>query len=325
MVEVIFIVLGVLLGLVLLLFLSVFVPFLITFYMPHRSKKKLAGYSLPPGRVYKKYKNEIFGSIKEVRGLPHKKVEIKSYDGLTLRGKYFECEKGAPIEILMHGYKGTAERDISMGVLRCLEQKRNALLVDLRGCGYSDGHIVTFGVKESEDCLSWINYIIENIDLNAKIILTGVSMGATTALIAASNKNLPSNIIGVIADCGFSTAEDIIKKIVRRIHLPVNCMYKVIKLGAKWFGGFDLDEANALTAVKNINVPVAFFHGKEDTFVPYYMTEKVYEECVSPKKLLLVENAPHGMAYVMNMDGYNKNLNWLISQSNKNNKKDRFN
>ena len=317
MVDIILIILGVILGLALIFFLSIVVPFLITFYMPTRSKRKLAGYSLPPGKVYKKYKNEIFGSIKEVRGLTHKKVEIKSFDGLTLRGKYFECEKGAPIEILMHGYKGTAERDISMGVLRCFEQKRNALLIDLRGCGYSDGHIVTFGVKESEDCLSWINYVIENIDKNAKIILTGVSMGSATALITASKENLPSNVIGVIADCGFSTAEDIIKKIVKRMHLPTNYMYKVLKLGAKWFGKFDLDKASAVNAVKNIKLPVAFFHGMEDTFVPYYMTEKVYEECVSPKKILLVENAPHGMAFVMNMEEYYKNLDWLMCEANK--------
>lgn len=317
MVDIILIILGVILGLVLIFFLSIVVPFLITFYMPTRSKKKLAGYSLPPGKVYKKYKKEIFGSTKEVRGLPHKSVEIKSYDGLTLRGKYFECKKGAPIEILMHGYKGTAERDVSMGVLRCFEQNRNALLVDLRGCGYSDGHIVTFGVKESEDTLSWINFIIENIDKDAKIILTGISMGSATALITASKENLPSNVVGVIADCGFSSAEDIIKKIIKRIHLPVNYMYNILKLGARWFGKFDLDKANVVNAVKNIKLPVAFFHGMADTFVPYYMTEKVYAECVSKKKMLLVENAPHGMAYVMDMEGYKKNLDWLMSQSNK--------
>lgn len=314
MLNIILIILGVLLGVALVLLLSILLPFLITFYMPSRSVKKLEGLSLPPGKVYKKYQNEIFGSIEEVRKLKHKKVEIKSFDGLTLRGKYFECEKGAPIELMMHGYKGTAERDISMGVLRCFEQKRNVLLIDLRGCGYSDGHIVTFGVKESEDCLSWIKYIIENIDKNAKIILTGVSMGASTALITASKESLPNNVVGVIADCGFSSAENIIKKIVKRMHLPTNYMYKVLKLGAKWFGGFNLDQANAITAVKNIKIPVAFFHGKDDTFVPYYMTEDLHKECVSPKKMLLVENAPHGMAFVMNMKDYYKNLDWLMEE-----------
>ena len=101
------------------------------------------------------------------------------------------------------------------------------MLVDLRGCGYSDGHIVTFGVKESEDCLSWVNYIIENINKDAKIILTGVSMGSSTAIITASKPNLPKNVVAVVADCGFSTAEDIIKKIVKRMHLPTNLMYKI--------------------------------------------------------------------------------------------------
>jgi hypothetical protein len=52
-------------------------------------------------------------------------------------------------------------------------------------------------------------------------------MGASTVLIAAGNK-LPENVVGVIADCGYTSAEDIIKKVVkknrvaRKVFLPCN-------------------------------------------------------------------------------------------------------
>ena len=50
--------------------------------------------------------------------MPHEDVEITSFDGLTLRGKFYEYAPGAPIELMLHGYRGCAERDMPGGALR---------------------------------------------------------------------------------------------------------------------------------------------------------------------------------------------------------------
>jgi hypothetical protein len=73
-----------------------------------------------------------------------------------------------------------------------------------------------------------------------KIILTGVSMGASTVLIAAGEK-LPENVIGVLADCGYSNAKEIICSVIRSMKLPPKLLYPFVKLGAKLYGKFDLD------------------------------------------------------------------------------------
>ena len=78
-------------------------------------------------------------------------VEIRSRDGLTLRGKYYEYEKGAPLEIMFHGYRGNAARNLSGGVERCFTLKRNTLIVSQRAHGNSEGHVITFGYKEKYD------------------------------------------------------------------------------------------------------------------------------------------------------------------------------
>ena len=234
--------------------------------------------------------------------MPHQDVSIVSEDGLTLRGKYFECIPGAPIELMIHGYRGNAERDMCGGVQRCFALGRNALIVDQRGSGTSDGHIVTFGVKESEDCLRWVQFINEQFGSEQKIILTGISMGASTVLMAGG-KALPENVVGILADCGFTSAEQIILKIICQLKLP-RILLPLIKLGAYLFGRFRLDEASALDAVKRCKVPVIFFHGDADDYVPCEMSRQNYDTCASEKRLCIIPGAGHGLSYPAAPEAY---------------------
>ena len=45
-------------------------------------------------------------------------------------------------------------------------------------------------------------------------------------------------------------------------------------------------------------------HGTDDHFVPLEMTYENYNACASPKKLLIVPGADHGMSYYMDKEGY---------------------
>ena len=56
--------------------------------------------------------------------------------------------------------------------------------------------------------------MINHFGNDVKIVITGISMGASTALMMAGT-NLPKNVIGVLADCGFTSAKQIIKKVVK--------------------------------------------------------------------------------------------------------------
>ena len=133
-------------GLILLVLAGCFVCFYITFYS--KTRKKDEGFSLPPGPVYEPYRDIMRHWADEVEKLPHEDVEILSYDGLTLRGKFYEYAPGADIELMFPGYRGSAKRDLCGGVQRCFSCGRSALVVDQRGCGTSDGHIISFGVRE---------------------------------------------------------------------------------------------------------------------------------------------------------------------------------
>ena len=237
--------------------------FRIAFYVPRRSPKDPEAIDLPPGQPYEPYHDAMRKWTLQIRGLPHEDVSITSFDGLTLTGKYYEFAPGAPIELMFHGYRGTAERDLSGGVERCFRVGRSALIVDQRCSGNSGGNVITFGVREHRDCLSWIDFMLHHFGPDVKIILTGISMGASTVLMAGGT-NLPHNVIGILADCGYTSAKKIMYSVLSQGGLPPQVCYPFVKLGAKLFGHFDLEEADAFTAVKKCTVPVIFFHGEAD-------------------------------------------------------------
>ncbi len=289
----------------LVVLIAAYVCFYRIFRKPKKKQHEEGYIEIPEGEIYEVHREQIEEWVKTARAMPHRDVEIKSFDGLTLRGKYYESFPGAPIELMLHGYQGNAERDMTGGIFRSRDCGHNALLVNHRASGDSEGKVITFGINESRDCLAWIDYILAEINPDAKIILTGISMGAATVM-NLSGMELPENIIGVLADCGYTSNEDIIKKVIREMHLPANILYPFARLGARIFGGFNLDELAPVEQVKKSKIPTIFFHGDTDDFVPCEMSKRNFEACAAKKKLVVIKGAGHGISYPVDKEYYLK-------------------
>lgn len=286
-----------------LVFSIAYICYRMAFYAPDRKVADRDAIDIPEGEIYEPFREKMEYWARETRKLPREDVQITSFDGLQLYGKYYEFAPGAPIELMFHGYRGSAERDLSGGVQRCFKLGHSALIVDQRCSGRSGGNTITFGIKEHRDCLKWVEFMLERFGKDVKIILTGISMGASTVLMAAGTE-LPENVIGVLADCGFSSAKDIIQIVIRKMGLPPKLSYPFVKLGAMVYGHFDLDELTAEEAVKRAKVPVIFFHGEADDFVPCDMSRINYEACASRKMLVTVPGAGHGLSYPVAPERY---------------------
>lgn len=300
--KILWILLGILLFFLLLILVISYICFYIAFYAP-RKKGPVEEYPIPEGDIYEPFRDLMVGWMKEVRALPHEEFSITSFDGLTLRGKYYEYAPGAPIELMLHGYRGEAERDLCGGVQRCFALGRSALIVDQRACGSSEGKVITFGINEHKDCLAWIDFMVKHFGTDVKIILTGISMGASTVIMAAANP-LPTNVVGVLADCGYTSANDIIKKTIKEMKLPVVPAYPFVKLAAKLYGKFDLEETSPIEAASKCTLPIIFFHGEDDVYVPCYMSQQNFDACNSPKKLVTISGAGHGLSYPVAPEKY---------------------
>ena len=281
-----------------------YICYRMAFYSPKRRPGPDDPIETPEGPIYDAFRDQMVQWATEARAMPWKPYEIRSFDGLRLTAKYYEYSPDSVIELMFHGYRGNAERDLSGGVQRCFALGRSSFIVDQRGCGGSEGSVISFGINEHRDCLSWLELVRREFP-GRKIILTGISMGASTVL-SCADKDLPEEVIGILADCGYDCAENIIKKVIRQMGLPAGPAYPFVKLGAKLFGRFDLEAVSPLKALKNAKVPVIFFHGEEDDFVPCSMSRACYEACTSRKRLVTVPGAGHGLSYPVDPERYLK-------------------
>ena len=305
--KLIWILLGIAAVLCLLVILGAYICYRMAFYSPERKPKDPDVIEIPEGEIYEVFRESMENWARMTRAMPHEDVEVRSFDGLTLRGLFYEYTPGAPIELMLHGYRGCAERDMPGGALRSHRVGRSALVVDQRGSGSSDGSVISFGINERRDCLAWVDFMIQKFGPDVKIILTGISMGAATVMMAAG-EDLPDQVIGILADCGYSSPKDIICKVIRDMKLPPKPIYPLIKLGAKLFGHFNLEETSALEALKRCKKPVIFFHGETDDFVPCEMSRACFAACASEKRLVTVPNAGHGLAYPVDPERYIREL-----------------
>ncbi len=311
--KILFAVLGIACAFVALCAIITLICFFKCFYMPPRKPIGEDEYPIPPGKIYEPFRERMIKWMKEMRTTPYEDVWITSFDGLKLHARYYKCRENAPTEIMFHGYRGSAERDLCGGLARCFLIGRNVIIVDQRCSGKSEGSVITFGINEHKDCLAWIDYAVKRLGDDCPIILSGVSMGAATVMMA-SGYELPKNVVHTIADCGYTSPKEIIKKVIRDMHLPADILYPFVKLAAKRLGHFDLEEFSPIEAMKKSTVPVIFYHGDTDDFVPWEMTKELHEACTSKKRFITIEGAGHGLAFPQNKEQYLTTLQEFYSE-----------
>ena len=142
--------------------------------------------------------------------VPYEQVYITSFDGTKLAARYYHLSDSAALQIQFHGYRSTAVRDFSGGFQLAQKMGRNLLVVDQRASGKSEGTTICFGIKEKYDCLEWIKYALERFG-DIPIMLTGVSMGGATVLMA-SELDLPENVKCIVSDCPYTSPYEIIAR-----------------------------------------------------------------------------------------------------------------
>ena len=298
---------AVLLGVLALVLGVSYLCYRIAFYARRKNGQPPETAPLPQGPVYEPYHPIMRAWAEQVAQMPRKEYTVTSFDGLLLCGRYFEQKPGAVLELMFHGYRGSADRDMPGAVLRAFAAGHNALIVEQRCSGKSQGSTITFGIKERKDCLTWLEKVREEFGPQQPVILTGISMGAATVLMAAG-QDLPEQVIGVLADCGYSDNKTIISHFIRQMKLSPVIAYPFVRLGARLFGGFDPEADSPLAAMKRCKVPVIFFHGQKDDIVPWQMSKACYEACATRKALVLIPEAGHGLAYPADPEQYLKAL-----------------
>ena len=289
----------------LMLFIGMcYLSYRVAFYAPDKKQNDI--HNILTGEQYDGYREEMLAGIDWLWSQPHENIRMPSRDGLQLTGRYYHRADSAPLVICFHGYRGNIMRDFCGVASVLLRSGYNVLLVNERAHMDSEGHTITFGIKERYDCQDWVQYAVSRFGSQVSIMLCGISMGAATVLMA-SGLELPSNVRGIVADCPYSSPKEIIQKVCKAMKLPVHITYFFLVTGAFLFGHFRLNEITATDAVRKANVPILIFHGEDDRFVPGKMSEDI--QLVNPHiQRYTFPGAGHGMSYMSDKERYERIL-----------------
>ena len=220
-------------------------------------------------------------------------VRVQSADGLKLSGEAVVTDPASHRWVIaVHGYRSNHASMYAVASYYGLKGW-NALLPDLRGCGDSEGDYIGMGWPDRKDMLQWIDWIIAR-DVEAQIVLHGISMGGATVMMTAGEA-LPGNVKAVVEDCGYTSVWDIFADEMDYLfHLPAFPLLNIASGISSLRAGYSFSEASALQQIAKAQVPVLFIHGSEDNFVHTDMVYRVYDACPTEKQLLVVDGAGHG-------------------------------
>lgn len=263
--------------------------------------------------VYAPCKDLILEGKKWFEVQKPQEVSTISFDGLKLVGEYIPSENARATAILFHGWNASPVTDFGPGLPYYQSLGLNLLLVHQRAQGKSEGKYMTFGVRERHDVHTWVAWHKEHFG-DLPVILAGLSMGASTVMMAAGTPFDPA-VKGVISDCGFTSPYEIIRSVLRTIHLPVQPIISMIGLQTKLLAGFGLKEYSTIESLKHMTLPLLLAHGEADTFVPCHMSQSAYDACASEDKTYLcVPGATHGMSFIVKPQEYQNALRNFVGR-----------
>ena len=203
-------------------------------------------------------------------------VETEGTDRVTLVGHWRECPEPKRILIAMHGWRSCWSRDFGLIAEFWNSEGCSVLYPEQRAHGESGGEYLGFGMLERHDCKKWIQWVCQRNPEGLPVYLVGISMGAATVLMTGGME-LPPQVRGIIADCGFTSPKEIWKHVAEEnLHMHYGfyaraadgLCRKKIRLGS--------GDCSTVAALRDCEVPVLFIHGTDDSFVPQDKHEPIF-------------------------------------------------
>jgi len=168
----------------------------------------------------------------------------------------------------------------------------NVFLYDSRRHGNSEGQYCTYGFHEKHDLSIAIDYLKSLTDIQiGKIGVIGTSMGAAVALQAAA---IDHRIDAVVAEASFTDLRTIMVDYQKRIiKLPWHFLRNLAMSRSQNLAGFKARFVSPIHAVRNVQKPILFIHGTDDTRIRAEYSRALYNNANQPKELLLIHKGDH--------------------------------
>ena len=223
-------------------------------------------------------------------GVQFKDVEFQTSDGVKISAWLVPSRDKRATIVYSHGLF-RSRRELLDRAVELIRLGYGALLYDSRNHGLSGPARVGLGYNERLDVEGAVRFLREEERVPDRIVLFGISMGASAALLAAAET---PGAAAVISDSSFLSFKDTVDHHVNLfLRLPSFPVANELRFFIEQRAGFDGSQFNALEAVKRIgDRPILFIAAANDRRMPPQIAVQLHEACMSPNKDLLVIDGP---------------------------------
>ncbi len=184
--------------------------------------------------------------------------------------------------------------------------------------GDSGGVSCSAGYFEKHDLDAVIRWTRRQFPRVPALGIMGESMGAASVMQYLGMDDCPVDF--AVADCPYSSMEEIYRVQLSRNHLPQLLHGPIISQARRYLlksSGFDLREVSPKRAVMESPTPLLLIHGEADDFVPPWMSRTVYEarRDHAPTRLLLVPGAAHAQCLAADPETYTREVREFIASA----------
>ncbi|HEX5411023.1 MAG TPA: alpha/beta hydrolase [Terriglobia bacterium] len=253
------------------------------------------------------------GRTPQSYGLDYQPVEFRSSDGILLKGWYVPAGPDARGTIIYcHGLNRTRIEMLPMEVYGH-SLGYNGLLFDFRHSGESGGNVGTLGYQERLDAIAAVRYALDREKAARPVVLWGISMGASAALMAAAETQ---DVAGVISDSSFLSYSHVIAHHAWLFfHLPAFPIVDEVIYWSAWRGGFWPSDFDLRKAIERINPrPILFIAVEGDRRITPEVARELYSHSTSSgKAILVVPGHRHGEGFTSGNEAYEQAVKTFLA------------
>lgn len=241
----------------------------------------------------------------EFESLHKEPVIVKSPFGYDLSGYFFPNGESKRVVVFCHGITWNLFGSIKYMML-FRELGFAGIAFDHRNHGESGANTTTFGKYEKHDLGVMVKWIRDRFGNDAIVGLHGESLGAAVAL---QYLTMDQGISFCVADCPFSDLPDLLKlRMKNDYRLPPFPLINLAGFFSRLSTGLRFAEASPRNALKGVNTPILFVHGKEDRYIPPEMSLEMAEQQRTTRKVYLAPEAGHAESFLKNRDRYREEV-----------------
>jgi pimeloyl-ACP methyl ester carboxylesterase len=239
-------------------------------------------------------------------GLLFRDVEFQTSDGVIISGWLVPGKDKRTTIVYSHGLF-RSRRELLERAAELARLGYGALLYDSRNHGLSGPARVGLGYNERLDVEAAVRFLRDEVKTTDRIVLFGISMGATAALLAAAET---PEAEAVISDSSFLSFKDTVDHHVKLfLRLPPFPVANELRFLIEQRAGFDGSRFDAIDAVKRIgDRPVLFIAAANDRRMPPRIAEQLYQASASTIRDLVIIDGPgsevHAHAFQANRKVY---------------------